>query len=479
MEECDEKLRIVNENLTKKVEFFKEQTMNKTNQTQESIKKDKEIKKLTEEILKKTKQNFTLKQLISKISDKLRTRKETKEVEIAQIKNQLKFFKKSIKGIFEMMVIRLKDEVKQSSYYKREFKRLNKDVNYLERINKEFVRENLINSTINNSSSFIHQISEEQHSELSLRDNLAKPQNFKKSNNSVFVPKIPISSIPTLSYTNSNVEKIRLSPKKISEVEDVHSESFNDDAANFYLSNSVISKHEKPQFNDSILQSFPGSGLTTKRNLEDPKENFATKNQDQNYKGKNFDRRKNYGQIEDASYPRENRNIRQKGYSDQTVEPHHQVTKSTDKWGLGLEFNKIEQESLEIERRIEQLKKRGGEMSYTGYKKTSTAGYKEALNSARERVKEMEKTREDLEIGKKMNKWKIRENEGKFAETKVRVAEKSMIGMIVDSDKENFVGLENTEVESSKASLLDERDLFKVTNTPGKLRQDERVAYLG
>lgn len=97
---------------------------------------------------------------------------------------------------------------------------------------------------------------------------------------------------------------------------------------------------------------------------------------------------------------------------------------------LGEDFQKIEQESMEIEKRINMLKKKGTVFSQTRTKKfQKSEEYQRALNSARELVRK--------------RGIKVKEV------SEITCTEKNMIGMVMANDKENVAGRANASFVNS------------------------------
>jgi hypothetical protein len=133
IQEAEEKLRISNENLIKKVEFFKQRTSNRFNDDRKQYEsRELELKKQANKTI------HHLKMKASRLLVIVNHLQQTHRRENSQIQHDIKHYKNSIKSIFELLAIRLNEEGKKATFYKSEIKRLKKNVDRLEKIHNDY-----------------------------------------------------------------------------------------------------------------------------------------------------------------------------------------------------------------------------------------------------------------------------------------------------------------------------------------------------
>ena len=556
LEESNEKMRIVNENLTKKVEFFKAQTINKTSMNQDKHEKEKERKKLVETLKKRNTENLNLRTLIKKLRSKFLSSRVVFDTQINGVKQELQFYKNSILSIFDMLAVKLTDEHKKSKYLTRDLRRLKKDLKYLKSIKNDLTKEeshppelvSMIKGS-NNQPSPVNNMSVTDQDDSDL---LMLKKEIESHSKASVVPKIALQNLGEFKYTSSNVKKITITPKKVITSTE-SSDSFNDDAAaNFYLSNSdtqsVMPKEEDqdPEDEQSLLmlhrsiqelkmnnrnleveagktfgQASPtnlnSSIGTDSRHLRTP----ATTNPSEKIHSHPMHQFELRREVNEFGRPMTHLKDQPPTPSDSDISSYHGFkmdppqqrseqlptrtlqkrktiwTGHDDMKSSRPEYEKIEKESEEIQKRISMLKEKGGEFSKSGLMKVKTsAGYIEALNSAKEKVRLREQLRESSQnhpsestvgllsqASKRINKWKSKgsddfsqrykaeffsKREGGVSSQEFKMTDKDMIGMISEDDKENNYDLGNlgsTDNEKSTRRVLQERSI-KTQNTP-------------
>jgi hypothetical protein len=133
----EEKLKVQNENLIKKIEFFKSQNQKKLEKLTESKcdvdPKDEHIVVLEGKLFEKSQHLDDLKAKILKIRTQIQKIKKVYSEQLALVKQENVFYKKSIASLFEMLSLRLGEESKRSSYLEKDIQRLRSDIKYLEK----------------------------------------------------------------------------------------------------------------------------------------------------------------------------------------------------------------------------------------------------------------------------------------------------------------------------------------------------------
>lgn len=185
LEESEEKLKILNENLTKKVDFFKTQTLNTKSSKTVIENEEKNRKKLMQDLLNKSRENTKLKSLISQIRNKVKglTLQFTREK--SQLRKEIKFLKNNFGTIFNNLVGKLKEESKKSFYKDKDLMRLKKDLDYFEKYSNQSYNKSRGSSSIKSDILLSRAESEIKISNLSstvekFEDKLTKSPKIKK-----------------------------------------------------------------------------------------------------------------------------------------------------------------------------------------------------------------------------------------------------------------------------------------------------------
>lgn len=130
MEEYGERMDIQNENLKKKVNFFKNQNISKSQAFTTMKSPDQtsckliETSMVKEHLLYMQKQIFQIKELHAR--------------EKSRLLQEMGYFRNSVASMTDVLAIRIREESKKSKYYEKDISRLKKDIHYLQRINEEF-----------------------------------------------------------------------------------------------------------------------------------------------------------------------------------------------------------------------------------------------------------------------------------------------------------------------------------------------------
>lgn len=144
MENVEENLKITIENLSKKVDFFKEKSLENYNKPPQSGRKckstqGKELRKnsSTKTLLKGS--NYSSKNLditarLSRVALSLKHVKENFRKEKALLSQQLTFFKKWLRNALQILTLKSTEETGKVEFLNRELKRAKKDLEYYERV---------------------------------------------------------------------------------------------------------------------------------------------------------------------------------------------------------------------------------------------------------------------------------------------------------------------------------------------------------
>lgn len=354
LEESEEKLKVLNENLKKKVDFFKSQTLNNQHSQALNLNKNKQgdVKKLMSELLEKSRENSKLRSSISWVRNKMKELILEFRKEKNDLRRKMESLRGDFAGIFNLAFSKFKNELKKSESNGKDVSQMKRDLDYFERYsNCSFQKTNQNSRRVDDSfGNFDSDIKRT----FPTKMNFSRFE-FQHGENATTVEKARrMVDIPKISLVNLN------RPESSREDDTVHNDTMpisdfdekeGNEAANFYLSNSETGSIFNPK----------------DENFEVPII-FAKKNDSLN--------RVNVSQI--------SRNPSKRGE-------------------LGSDINKIEQESQEIEKRISMLKRKGSSNGYNRSRKfQKSEGYQKALESAREMMRKKAALGETREMKGKM-----------------------------------------------------------------------------
>lgn len=130
IEEYGERMDIQNENLRKKVNFFKNQNLTKS-QTFTTIRNP-------EDNTCRLIETSMVKEKLMEMSRQVINIKEAHRKEKERLIQEMGYFRNQVASLTEVLAIRIRVEAKKNKYYEKDISRLKKDVQYLVKINEEF-----------------------------------------------------------------------------------------------------------------------------------------------------------------------------------------------------------------------------------------------------------------------------------------------------------------------------------------------------
>ena len=133
LEETKEKLAVMNDNLMKKVEFFKKGTQ-KTN----LLAMMENEKKMSTELQSLQKRYKSIKGIALTLAKHYKVIIESFRQDSLQIRQEISCSKKSLFSAIQMVIVKAKDETKKSIKYEEQILRLKTDLSYLENLNMNY-----------------------------------------------------------------------------------------------------------------------------------------------------------------------------------------------------------------------------------------------------------------------------------------------------------------------------------------------------
>ena len=135
-QEKSEKYEVKIENLQKSVEFYKDKSVNCKNDTEDKFSAYKQ--RLNSKSSSKQKFIRKYKESLKKISVRVVQLRKEFECEKSQLKNDIKFYRESLIGIYKTLSTTVKEEILKNIKTEKEMIRMRRDIDYLKSLNDSF-----------------------------------------------------------------------------------------------------------------------------------------------------------------------------------------------------------------------------------------------------------------------------------------------------------------------------------------------------